>query len=93
MRSWRVACLILWLLGEQGFAQEQEAIKSRARAARERGAFAEALIWFRAAVSRTPDDASLPDLLDELAEMEYRTGRSRTRRGPLPERSSPASVS
>ena len=73
--GWRMACVILCLLGRQGFGQQQETIQSRARTARERGAFTEALTLFREAVSRTPDNASLPDLLDELAELEYRTGR------------------
>lgn len=75
MLNWQAAGLILCLLTNQGFAQEQEELKIRARAARESGAFAEALISFREAVSRAPEDASYPDLLDELAELEYRTGR------------------
>lgn len=72
----RTACLIFCLLGKQGLAQQsQESIRSRARAARESGAFTEALTLFREAISRTPESGSLPDLLDELAELEYRTGR------------------
>jgi tetratricopeptide (TPR) repeat protein len=66
---------MLCLFAKQDLAQEQEALKSRARAARERGDLAEALVSFRRAVSQTPDDASLPELLDEFAEVQYRTGR------------------
>ena len=73
MQNWKVG-LILCLLTGQGTAQEPEELIGRARAARERGAFAEALISFREAVRRTPAREVPPDLLDELAEMQYRTG-------------------
>ena len=76
MQHVRAVCLVSCLVcAGRAFGQEGEAFESRARAAWERGQVAEALTAFHKAVaSRNPDDITLPDLLDEVAEVECRAG-------------------
>lgn len=67
--------VLCFAFSAQALAQGSDTLEDRARAALSRGETIEALAIFRKSVAlRKPEDPSLPDLLDELAELEYRAG-------------------
>jgi tetratricopeptide (TPR) repeat protein len=73
---WAAYLVSCFYPARQGFALEQEALDFQARVFLERGQTAEALLTFHKAIaSRKPDDTLVPELLDEVAELEYSAGR------------------